>query len=104
MRVQSLASLSGLGIWCSHDLWCRLQTRLGSHVAVIGPLAWEPACAAGADLKKQKKREREVVLSVTALLMWLCYNWNPSGGNEEMKTTLKQKTKKPKEASSQKKR
>ena len=28
------ASLSGLGIWHCHELWCRLQTQLGSPVAV----------------------------------------------------------------------
>ena len=34
MWVQSLASLSGLRIWHCHELWCRLQTWLGSRVAV----------------------------------------------------------------------
>ena len=34
MWVWSVASLSGLGIWCCCDLWCRLQMRLRSHVAV----------------------------------------------------------------------
>ena len=34
VRVRSLASLSGLRIWHCHELWCRLQTRLGSDVAV----------------------------------------------------------------------
>ena len=29
-----LASLSGLRIWGCCKLWCRLQTQLGSHVAV----------------------------------------------------------------------
>ena len=33
-EVQSLASLSGLRIWHCHELWCRLQTHLGSHIAV----------------------------------------------------------------------
>ena len=33
-RVRSLASLSGLRIRRCRELWCRLQTRLGSHVAV----------------------------------------------------------------------
>ena len=33
-RVQSLGSLSGLRIWHCHELWCRLQMRLGSCVAV----------------------------------------------------------------------
>ena len=32
--VQSLASLSRSGIWCFHELWCRLQTWLRSGVAV----------------------------------------------------------------------
>ena len=32
LRVRSLPLLSGLGIWCCSELWCRLQTRLGSHL------------------------------------------------------------------------
>ena len=32
--VRSLASLSGLKIQHCHELWCWLQTRLASHVAV----------------------------------------------------------------------
>ena len=32
--VQSLALLSGLRIWCCHELWCKSQTWLGSHIAV----------------------------------------------------------------------
>ena len=38
LQVQSLALLSGLRIWHCHELWCGLQTRLGSLVAVA--LAW----------------------------------------------------------------
>ena len=34
IRVQSLASLSGLRIQCCLELWYRLQTRLRSHLAV----------------------------------------------------------------------
>ena len=37
LRVRSLAllsELSGLRIWCCCELWCRLQMRLGSCVAV----------------------------------------------------------------------
>ena len=49
-QVQSLASLSGLRIQHCHELWCRLQTWLGSDIvaamleatAPIEPLAWEP--------------------------------------------------------------
>ena len=33
-RVRSLPSISGLRIQCCHGLWCRLQTQLGSRVAV----------------------------------------------------------------------
>ena len=37
LQVQSLASLSGLRIWCCYDLWCRLQMwlRTGATVAVV---------------------------------------------------------------------
>ena len=35
LQVGSLASLSGLRIWWSHELWFRLQMRLGSYVAVV---------------------------------------------------------------------
>ena len=50
LQVRSLASLSGLRIWHCCELWCRLQSRLGSDVAVavFRPLAWEPPYAAGA--------------------------------------------------------
>jgi len=34
MQVQSLASLSGLQIWPCRELWCRLQKRLRSVIAV----------------------------------------------------------------------
>ena len=34
LRVQSLASLSGLRIRGCRELWCRLQTQLGSRVAM----------------------------------------------------------------------
>ena len=33
LQVRSLASLSGLRIWCCRELWCRSQTWLRSHVA-----------------------------------------------------------------------
>ena len=39
MWVQSLALLSGLRIWGCCELWCRLQMRLGSHVAVAVAVA-----------------------------------------------------------------
>ena len=66
--VQSLALLSGLRIWHCRELWCRLQTRLGSCVAVaqpavvalIGLLAWELPYAAGTALKSQKKKKKSI--------------------------------------------
>ena len=33
--VQSLASVSGLRIWCCLELWCRSQTWLRSLIAVV---------------------------------------------------------------------
>ena len=55
----SLTSLSGVRIQHCPKLWCMLQMRLGSSVAVIvapiRPLAWELPYAAGAALKKKKK-------------------------------------------------
>ena len=72
IQVQSLALLSGLRIRHCHELWCRLQTWLGSLLlwlwrrpvatAPIRPLAWERPCAIGAALekaKRQKKRKKE---------------------------------------------
>ena len=72
LQVPSLASLSGLRIWCCCELWCRSQMRLRSGIAVA--VARLAACcssylipslgtsyATGAALKsgKKKKRERE---------------------------------------------
>ena len=40
--VRSLASLSGLRIWCCHELWCRSQMRLGSCIAIYGcDVGWQ---------------------------------------------------------------
>ena len=64
LRVRTLALLSGLRIQCCRALWCRLQMRLRSGVAVavakasgyalIRPLALEPPYATAAALKRQK--------------------------------------------------
>ena len=73
MGVQSLALLSGLRSLRCHELWCRLQTRLRSHVAVCGsgvgqcqwlqlgldPPAWEPPYATGAALEKAKRQKKK---------------------------------------------
>ena len=39
MQVQSLSSLSGLRIQHCRELWYRLQTQLGFHVAVTVAVA-----------------------------------------------------------------
>ena len=67
MRVQSLASLSGLRIWHCHELWYRSQMWLGSGVlwllcrlaaaALIQALAWEHPYATGVALKSKKKNK-----------------------------------------------
>ena len=72
MWVRSLVSLSGLRIQCCCELWCRSQTGLDPALlwlwhrlmatAPMGPLAWEPPYATGVALKRQKKREREVII------------------------------------------
>ena len=49
MRLR--ASLSGLRIWHSHELWCTLAA-----IAPIRPLAWQPPYVAGVALKKQIKK------------------------------------------------
>ena len=66
-QVQSLALLCGLRIWCCCELWYRLQTRLGSGVAVAVAVswaggyssyltpAWELPYAMAVALKRQKK-------------------------------------------------
>ena len=69
LRVRSLPLLSGLTIRRCHELWCRLQTRLGSTLlwlwrrpvatALIRPLAWEPPYAMGVALKGKKIKERK---------------------------------------------
>ena len=52
--VRSLDLLSGLRIWCCHELWCRLAA-----VALIGPLAWETPYATDAALKEKKKEKKK---------------------------------------------
>ena len=62
--VRSLALLIGLRIWCYHELWCRLQIRLRSCVAVA--VAQVGSCSSnqtpslgtmGVALKDQKKKK-----------------------------------------------
>ena len=69
MRVQSLASISGLRIWhcCSCGVGCRCSLdpvllwlwRRPVATAPIGPLAWEPPYASGAAQENGKKTKRQ---------------------------------------------
>ena len=59
--------LSGLRIWCCCELWCRVADTIwiwhccgsgvGQATAPIRPLAWEPPCAVGVALKRQKTKK-----------------------------------------------
>ena len=69
LQVQSLASLSGLGIWHCRELWCRLQTWLGSGVAVAGSCSSNLTPGLGTSMchgrgpKKKKKKSTKVTMS-----------------------------------------
>ena len=68
MWVWSLASLSGLGIWHCHELWCRSQIGLDATLlwlwlwmaaaAPLRPLAWELPHTTGVALKKRGRGRR----------------------------------------------
>ena len=74
LRVQSLASLSGLRIWHCGELWYRWQTQLGSCVAVAVAQAGSYSCISTPTLgtsichnygpknqkKKKKKRKKDI--------------------------------------------
>ena len=73
-RVPSLALVSGLGIWCCRELWCSLQTRLRSGVAVAqaGGFGSDPTPSLGTSIRfgcgtkhKRKKKSAEAPLTPT---------------------------------------
>ena len=47
--------------------WLWLWRRLAA-TALIGPLAWEPPYAAGAALKRTKKKKKEIFVSQNTVL------------------------------------
>ena len=53
-QVRSLASLSGWGIWHCHELWCSLQTRLGSRIAVA--VVWAGSCSSDLSLSLETSK------------------------------------------------
>ena len=72
-QVRSLALLSGLNIWCCHELWCRWKTQLGSDMAVAVAVAYTRGYSSnmtpslrtsicrryGPKKTKERKREKE---------------------------------------------
>ena len=73
MWVRTLALLSGLRIWHCHELWCRSQTWLGSHVAVVVALACSYRSNSTSSLgtsichrcgPKKSKKKKENVLDI----------------------------------------
>ena len=54
MQIQSLASFSGLRIRHCHELQCRSQTQLWCGIA------WELPYAAGAALKRPKRKKKKL--------------------------------------------
>ena len=63
-QVQSLAPLSGSGIWHWHELWCSSLRwlRSGIAVAVVGDSSyssdWTPSLGAAQEMAKRPKKER----------------------------------------------
>ena len=78
--VQSLASLSGLRIWRCHELWCRLQTRLGSGIAVavvqahgyssdlIPSLGTSTCHGCGPKNQKKKKKKKKFTMRYSIII------------------------------------
>ena len=68
LRVQSLASLSGVAMSCGigrrhgSDLALLWLCSRPAATAPIRTLAWEPPYAVGAALKRQKKKRKEFTL------------------------------------------
>ena len=68
LRVRSLASLSGLRLWCCRELWCRSKIWLRSGMAVAGSRSSDSATSLGTftccgcspkKTKKKKKKKRK---------------------------------------------
>ena len=85
LQVRSLASLSGLRIWCGCELWCRSQMQLGSDIAVAvmsargnssdqTPSLGTCICCRCGPKKRQKKKKRlrTIILLQHGYNIWKC--------------------------------
>ena len=81
-RVHSLALLSGSRIWRCRELWCRLQMRLGSCIAVAVVSAgscssnWTPSlgtsiCRGSAPPKKNPTLMRIILKSYDSCVLYM---------------------------------
>ena len=72
----TLAPLSGLRIWCCHELWCRSQTWLRSWVAVaviwaggyssnLTPNLGTSICHGCGTKNQKKKKKKEEAMNIT---------------------------------------
>ena len=97
MGVRSLALLSGLRIWCCHELWCGSQRQFGSTLlwlwcrpaaaALIQPV-WElPYAIKAAQKRREKKKKRKKrittykersIAAISPILEILINNWKLS--------------------------
>ena len=79
-QVQSLASLSGLRIWCCRKQWCRFHTQLRSDMAVavvqasscssnLIPSLGTSICHRGSP--KKEKEKKKVVRRVPTMMQWV---------------------------------
>ena len=59
VRVQYLASLSGLRNWRCRELWCRSQTKLGSRRLQTPNLGTSVCRGRGRGPKKTKKKKKK---------------------------------------------
>ena len=88
MWVRFLALLSGLRVWCCHDLRCRSKIQLRSGMVVAVAVAVASSCSSnstpslGTSIchscgpKNQKKKKRKYTFSfyLKATVMWLVVN------------------------------
>ena len=69
MQIRSLASLSGSGFRCCHELWCRLQTWLGFLILWL----WCRPASCSSD-------------SAPSLGTSICHGWGPEKKKRKKKT------------------